>query len=523
MGTNESQLSALDKAVLWKHGRLKYLLHSDQRMIYGQFYDWKTKSEQARQKGERAEGKFPRVFVLDCSRRHGKDHYGLTVMSQEAIRRPNALLTYATGLYRDATEICVDLFKKITEDCPLDLRPVYRDTFKGQGQGFYFPNGSIIKLVGIDKNPERLRGRASDGMCISEAAFCSDLEQTVSTVLLPQFLGRNHAFLLLNSTPSEQGLSHDWDTHFVPDAIERGAYVRRTIFDAPQYSTSEKLEFLKVKPENVDAVLSGDFTSIAPRERREYLCERLREPTRVVIPEFSRQAHVHEVAPPRYSHGYVSIDPAVKDLCAINFAVWDFHNAKLLILDEFTKRNANTNELADVIRNKERELFSNVHYWGTAGLQQNPFLRITDVDHRLIIDMKQLHGITCIPALKDDAEAALHALRNAFQYNQILIHPRCVNTIAHLEGAIWNKGRTSYERSERLGHADHVDALKYLWRQVSRTANPYPPPGFLAQQQVPTDRLALRPQHMETNRGILKKLESILPSRWPTRSRQTQN
>ena len=448
-------ISKEDRALLWRAGRLRYLLHSDQKLVYDKFVAWRQGVMDRRVAKLPLSGKYPRVFIVDCSRRWGKDWFGLTLMIEQALRKKGATLTYATAHQKDIGDIInsPDLFKKIMDDCPRELQGVYKNSYGGQAQGLYFPNGSIIKLVGIDLNPDGLRGRGSDGMCVSEAGFCSDLDKTVESILLPQFLGRDHATLIMNSTPPESG-AHAWDTEFVPDAIDRGAYVMRTIWDAPQYSDEEKREHLKIGPDG----------TIPERQRREFLCERIRESTRVVIPEFNQGLHVREFEVPEYAHAYVAIDPAVKDLCAINFAVWDFENHRLLIQDEWTKRNANTNEVADVIKTKERLHWDNLLYWNGKDLSTNPWLRVSDVDQRLITDLTQLHGIKCAPASKDDEEAARHALRNAFQMGRILIHPRCKATIEHLEGAIWNKARTSYERSDRLGHADHVDALKYLWR-----------------------------------------------------------
>lgn len=484
-------------------------------------------------------GKYPRVFVVDCSRRYGKDWFGLTLACEVAIRKPGSTITYATALQKDIGDIVnnPELLKKLTASAPQECKPIYRDSYRGQAQGLYFPNSSVVKLVGIDLNPDGLRGRPSDAIIVSEAAFTSDLDKTVETVLLPQFIGREDAFLLMNSTPPESG-AHPWDVEFVPDAIERGAYALRTLWDAPQYSESQKFEYLKLDPREVQKIcLERGYTDeqrlawlrdgaddlVPKRQQREYLCKRIREATRVVIPEFVKRTHVVEFDVPEYAHAYVSIDPAVKDLCAINFGVWDFINHRLLICDEFTRRNANTNELVDVIKLKELQLWNKagqpLRYWDGDKLRTNPFQRVSDVDMRLIQDMHQLHGMKVTAASKDDAEAALHALRNAFHQRQILIHPRCVETIAHLEGAIWNKGRTSYERTDRLGHCDHVDALKYMWRHLSKSINPYPPASWRQysrslQVSGNLDNLHVDPEKLRTHRNTKAVFSKIMPKGW---------
>lgn len=530
-----------DSEIAWRAGRLKYKLHTDQRIVYDKFVAWRQDLVERRKANQKLPGKYPRVFVVDCSRRYGKDWYGLTIMLELALRKKNATLTYATAFQKDIGDIVnsPDLLKKLIEDAPLDCKPIYRDSYRGQAQGLYFPNGSVIKLVGIDLNPDALRGRGSDGICISEAAFCSDLDKTVETVLLPQFMGREDAFLIMNSTPPEAG-GHPWDSEFVPDANDRGAYIMRTIWDAPQYTEAEKFEHLKLDFDAVERICherfytpaqrlewlkqgcplddAGDQYLVAPRQRREYLCVRVREATTVVVPEFDRRRHVKEFTIPEYAHAYTIIDPGVKDLCAINFCVWDFEHARLLIVDEWTKRNANTNEIVDVLRTKELQLWNSASrelcYWNGKGLSPNPIMRVSDVDSRMITDMQQLHGLSVVPARKDDAEAALHALRNAFQSNRILVHPRCVNTIEHLEGAVWNKSRSDYIRSERLGHADHVDSLKYAWRHVNKSENPFPPHSFKVLREAPNlGSVVHKPDNLKTDFRLRNALNSIFAPR----------
>ncbi len=500
-----------DTALMWSRGKLRYKLHSDQRMVYDKFVAWREKCIAARAAGKELPGEFSRIWITDCARRYGKDWFGLTIMVEQAIRQPGANLLYATALQKDIGDVVLPLFNEMTKDCPYHLQGVYKESFRGQAQGIYFPNGSAIKLVGIDLHPDRLRGRGSDSMCVSEAAFCSDLDKTVESVLMPQFLGRPHAVMIMNSTPPEVG-AHPWDEIFVPDAKDRGAYVMRTIWDAPQYPDAEKREMLKMREDG----------TIPDRQRREYLCERIRENTKVVIPEFDKKVHVRDFEIPEYAHAYTVIDPAVQDLCAINFCVWDFVNNRLLIVDEFTKRNANTNELVDVIREKELKLWNQsekpLRFWSGKEMKTNPFSRVSDVDLRMIQDMCTIHGMKVVPSAKDDKDAAVHALRNAFQQDRIWIHPRCENTIEHCLAATWNKSRSSYNRSDRHGHFDHVDALVYIWRHVSKSLNPYPPTSFVTLMKTQNrDNLQYNPEKLKTGNSLVAKLNRVFSTRYPKR------
>lgn len=495
--------TSADTDVLWRAGRLKFLLHADQKLVYADVHAWRRRCEESRAKGERLVGKYPRLFCLDMSRRYGKDYLSWVLALEVALSQKNANIIYSTAAAKDIAEIVLPLHNKLMETCPPALRGEYKNSYRGFSQGVFFPNGSVIKLVGLDLHPDHLRGRAADACFVSEGAFVNDLERTIETVIMPQFLGRNHAFLVVNSTPPDA--LHDWDEFLVPDAITRNAYAKRTIFDCPLYSPAEKEEFLKRDPE------TGE---VPPRQRREYLCERVRDETKTVVPEFLVEKHVKEFELPKFAHAYVSIDPAIKDILAVLYMVWDFERHKLLVVDEFAERNCNTDRLVEDIRAKEALHFSKLHYWDGKKLAQNPFLRVSDVDQRLITDLNQLHGIEIGAAQKDDKEAALHGLRSAIQAGHVVIHPRCKETQRHLLGAQWNKARSDYLRSEQLGHCDLLDALVYGWRHVARSSNPFPPSAWLALQKASSpDVLFYTKEMLKTPNSLVGKLSNLFPKK----------
>jgi hypothetical protein len=120
---------------------------------------------------------------------------------------------------------------------------------------------------------------------------------------------------------------------------------------------------------------------------------------------------------------------------------------------------------------------SGLCYWDGKQFMSNPSIRVSDTDARLIGDLTTDYNISVGNTYKDDKEAALFALRNAFRDDKIEIHSRCVNLQAHVRAARWNDNRTDYERTEALGHNDLLDALVYMWRMVQplRGIDPYPP------------------------------------------------
>lgn len=104
-----------------------------------------------------------------------------------------------------------------------------------------------------------------------------------------------------------------------------------------------------------------------------------------------------------------------------------------------------------------------------------PYLRVADNNNLILLnDLQVSHGINFVPIPKDNSDAALNHMRMLIKQRKIVINPRCKTLIFHLQNAIWNKTRTSYQRSQDNGHFDAVDSLKYLCRGYQPNKNPYP-------------------------------------------------
>ena len=86
------------------------------------------------------------------------------------------------------------------EDCPLELRPVY----KTQGNVWLFPNGSRINIAGTDgKNYNKLRGGNAHLCIVDEAGFCSDLKHIINSILIPLTTITKGRIVLSSTTPTE--------------------------------------------------------------------------------------------------------------------------------------------------------------------------------------------------------------------------------------------------------------------------------------------------------------------------------
>lgn len=447
-------------AALWRAGDLSWLLHADQLRVYTQYRAWALKPP------ANTNGQLARVFVMAIARRWGKTWLCLLLKFEDCLREPGSGHTYATAFAKDISDILIPLARQISETAPPDCRPEFRVSKQGETGGFYFANGSSIKLVGLDKNPDGLRGRASDGVVISEAAFVTSLKHAVRDVLYPQLQGRPAARIILESSAPEDPET-DFDETFLPDAKIRGAFVERTIDDNPILPEDEREEFIRA---------AGGRGS--PTCEREYYNARVRDGSRVVIPEFDPLRHVKPVTLPDYADAYVGLDPGVRDLCALIFGFWDFKRAKLCIQADWAERNAGTPLVAQVIKDTEAALWPNLTAWNGREFRRQPYLRVADTDLRLLVDLQNEHGVKVIKvqgARSELKEPSINNLRTAFTNDLIEIDPSCVQLISHVTAARWNAQRTDYQRTEVHGHYDLLDALSHLYRAVVRNRNPYPP------------------------------------------------
>lgn len=425
--------AALIDAIWRRHHTLRYRLHADQRAIRDA---WLAASG--------------RVFVLCCSRRWGKSWLGAALCIETAISKPGARIAYAAPTMKMAREIIVPHLSALLEDCPDDMAP----TFNRSELSWQFPNGSRILLAGCDnQNAERLRGTSLDLAVVDEAGFMADLRYVVQSILLPQLITTGGR-IFMPSTPSKSPV-HDFTTYCL-EAEAEGRYAHRTIHDAPHITPELASEFMRES--------GGEDSS---DWRREYLAEVVVDEDAAVLPEFTKHLRdivVGDVELPEYVDRYVSIDVGFHDLTVALFAAWDFPNARIIVLDERVYQHAHSAVIAPDVLAAERALWGDVE----------PFVRVADCDAVVRADLAREHGLVCRAPRKDDKHAAVNATRMALANGQIVIHERCRTLIAHGKGAIWNRQRTSFERSGTFGHFDGVDALIYLNRHVDRNSNPFP-------------------------------------------------
>lgn len=452
---------------VWAAGDLSWKLTPNQQGVYFRIKKW-----QNRKKGSW------RKYGIDISRRYGKSMLMCTLAFEDCYQNKGWRVPYIMPIQDDIEEVIRPLVDILLQDCPPALRPKY---VKSE-QRYQFHTGSYIPMIGLDKNPNGARGTGADRVYMDEAAFFANLGYIVDSVLKPQLLGRPWADIFAASTPPETP-SHYWSEEYIPGCINNDAHDIRVLEDADQYTDEEIENFYNDMPGGRDGV----------QARREYRAEHIADANLMIVPEF-REAEEHVVKdhdPPTWRDCYVAMDPGWADLSAILYGYWDFYEHKLIIEDEDAAPRLNSAEVAATIKRTEKKLWGGLVRRGSKSntydaTKKQPFLRVSDVDNRLLADLAKDDTLPFIATQKDNLSQQVNAVRVAFQRHEILIHPRCKKLIKHLKTGIWKKNQVGKEFAQGgkdMGHFDLIAALVYMYRNIHKLRNPEP----LAQKYVAGD------------------------------------
>lgn len=454
---------------LWAHTGPTYdfLLHETQRKIMASI-----------------DATTSRKFFVLCSRRLGKSFGILAREFRKAMRKPGARILFLAPTKDNATEIVTELAPKLLEVTPDAYKPQYH----AQTRTYEFPNGSMLRLRGVNgETYDNLRGGSADDVVCDELGFWDEPKKVIQSVAMPMTMTTRGRIICLTTPPED--LAH-YSKELYEELALKGATVNFTIRDSPHVSDDVKAEYLLEageKPERVYEILAGRLDPETDTALREYFCRFVGDPNSMVVPEFAhvKSEIVREVPREDFANRFTVLDPGFVDLSAVLFSEDSFLTGKLLILDEWLERGASTPVIAQAIRERENKL------WGP-----NPtnLSRVSDVEKRLIADLRQLHGLEFVQALKQDLQGAVNLVRTYIKSKQIIIHPRCTKLIAQLETASWTNNRKKFDNpgTNDLGHYDAVAALVYLVRKWDsrRRFNPYPDEFYARGGRfgIPTDK-----------------------------------
>jgi hypothetical protein len=405
---------------LWHRGELSWKLRQEQRGLRSLLASTTTD-----------------LAVFNVSRRFGKSFTCSLFCIEEAIKSKQTIL-FATAFLTDLTGFIIPIFNQILADCPDYMLPEYKSSKKE----FHFKNGSIIRLIGLDKNANALRGNAISLLVIDEAAFVSKLSYLYSSVIVPATMKQNFKIICI-STPPESP-EHFFASELIPKAKVKGTYVELTIDDISDLPIEEKERLLNEV---------GGKNSVTAQ--REFYCKIIADEERAVAPTFSEKLHVQAFDHPIYANWLTSIDTGgVRDKTVALLITYDFQLKKILVVDERTfEPHTPTKTWLEQVNLMEGGRHTT---------------KVIDASGQLLIDLTSLGYAGFLPS-KDEFAASINFLRMAFYRNEVLVHPRCKLLIASLSGGLLNSNKTDYERTKTLGHCDAIASLIYGLRHVNRS------------------------------------------------------
>lgn len=420
----------------WLRGRLDYKLHAGQKLIRAKYREIKTQ-----------------LFVGECARQFGKSFLEVVEALEVAIKKPKAKIKIATAFHTDLVEFIIPAFDKVLEDCPDEQRPCY----KSQKSKYVFHNGSEIKLIGLDRKPNGLRGTVIDLIILDEAGFISGLNYIYKSVIIPATTHRPDCKILVFSTPPSTPAHEFLD--YVQKAELEGGYCKFTIYDNPM-----------VNETTIARLMSESGGEDSTTWKREYLCQHIVDEDLAIISEWSDE-YIQEV--PRdvyygFYHKYAGMDLGVKDHTAVIWGYYEFLKSRLVIEDEYIINGPKmtTEILQKDIKKKELDLW---------GIDAAPYIRISDNNNPLLLqDLSFLHNIHFSPTDKARLDEMVNTVRMLVRVGGIIIHPRCKNLIGCMKYGVWDKKRDKFSRSMLYGHFDALAALIYLVRNLNRSFNPIP-------------------------------------------------
>ena len=432
-------------------------------------------------------------FYIECCRRFGKSTYGLIWLTEDAIKNPGSVSAFFAPVKEGLKDYILPIIAQTYSDCPDDLRPTLDASLT-----LTYPNGSRIVFRGSNNQQHRVRrGNAFRRVFIDEARDVDDLDNLLESVVIPSLFS-TEGRVLISSTPAD---NEDHPLRAIMQTAQReGWYFHFDINDAHDYDPEE---FPTTRIEQWERE-----TTDKSAWQREYLALWVKDPSKVVIPEWSDvyiQTIPHDEYFPYY-HKYSALDSGVADKTAGLLGYYDFKQAKLIIEDEFWLHDSDvrTDKIAELFKTKEQELgYQYIHdrnnpAYRNLQMHERVYRRIADNDNLILInDLNAIHGMDFAPTRKDELWAQINKVREWVKDGRIIIDKRCQELIGCLRNAVKDKTREKIAKSKIYGHFDALMALVYLLRNVDTGTNPIPKyygKTWATHAQVPED--ASKPQRV---------------------------
>lgn len=176
---------------------------------------------------------------------------------------------------------------------------------------------------------------------------------------------------------------------------------------------------------------------------------------------------------PPFFHAWEGLDVGFVDRTGWVAGYVDFMEGLVVVEDEFTLDRASTQDIADAIEAHERGLWGDDRFVG--GFEQ-PHVRISDIDHRLIMDLHEKHGLKFQAIDHKNLSSDVNLVNVLIAGKQLVISEKCEQLRRQLREGVWNKAKKDMAKDALGGHFDLLAALRYGVRKAHMLlrANPYP-------------------------------------------------
>lgn len=391
---------------------------------------------------------------IEAARQIGKTTTIICYNQQRALKNRFHVTRWCEPWKNQAREIVKPEMDKQSSQAPYG----WGASWSAEDSYYLYPSTMArFYLRGVnDDKGKSARGPFADIVVADEYGYW-DEPDILEKVLKPQLGSPRKAGrkAIIASTPPED-LGHTY--YLKRKAAElQGRFMRMTIRD------------IGLTQEQLDKMAEDYGGWDSPIWRREYLCEEVADPERLVIPEY--RPEIHEVdddypRPPYYTV-YTGADLGFQDFTGMLFLYFDFAKNEIVIEDELCVCGWNSQQIADAALKKEHDL------WGGQPIHA----RWSDNDPQILCDMGSIHGyyMTGVQKRPGYKFAAVNEARLRFQMAKIKIKRRCKNFRHQLRTGMWHgRNKKDFMRGETTGHLDLIDAFIHVHDNIDFRLNPYP-------------------------------------------------
>ncbi|MHB8682820.1 MAG: hypothetical protein ACYC9X_00660 [Dehalococcoidia bacterium] len=444
----ERRASAVSK--LWALGNLSWKFEA--RPTQKRLYDF-----------IRSNWRRPPLTAICMHRRGGKSTIALAIALEEMLRRKNARVSVVAQSKENAEGIIDEVIEPLIADAPKGLIRKHKNKLIYSMDDL----GSLMTVMpAAEAHQRKGRGRRNDFVFFDEAGFIENLGYLVRSVFGPSIsepTGKVMGSMLLSSTRPDEP-EHDFDVLF-----ERALLAGRGFLMPLSQNSDAVPAFVEHCAEECGGKETIEF-------RREYECEKLFDTSATVIPEATgdriagrdgRMALVRDVARPPWVDRYASLDPGVVDPTG---HLWGFYLPEedlIVIEEELFLQDMTPDKLAASINAKEASMWT--------GNELGRLYRYADPsDKTIIYDLGTDYKLYYQGTERHGKDAQIMRLRKTIREGRLAIHPRCVKLVKTLQIAKRASLRykdNKFERMEEIGHADLLDCLLYMIRNINQSGN----------------------------------------------------